>query len=344
MATIRGCLAASVLFRNSVKKSCVKYQVVRTVYGRKQSDERADMIRELFKRKQEAGPEKKAHRGTYLDWNYKSELFAFSKRIGETFMNGSLERAFTQRSYVLQQEATQKDLGLDDPDRVLEDNRSLAEKGEELSRDFVARYLRTALPCLPEENIQSIRDHLLKPESVANIISNIGADELILTSEFPTEIQTRVSTFYALIGAIEESSGQERGALFVRDFIIASLSGQDINALIMPENKFETLREIFLREGKEPPEPRLISHVGINTIIPSYRVGIYSEKKHIGTGDGESVKDALDNASLSVLWKMWGVPDAVFQFPYQLDVGQVLSNNQTNVPGSEWTREKISCR
>ncbi|KAK3919068.1 39S ribosomal protein L44, mitochondrial, partial [Frankliniella fusca] len=313
---------------------------IRTVFARKQSDERVDMLRELLKRKKAAGLEKPTHRASFLEWNYQSELYAFSNRIGENFSNSSLERAFTQRSYVLKQESLQKDLGIDDPDRVLEDNRSLAERGEKLCRDFVARYLRTALPSLPEENIQSIRDHLLQPENVANIITNIGADELILTSEFPTEIQTRVSTFYALVGAIEESSGKERGALFTRDFIIASLSGQDINALITPENKFETLKEIFLREGKEEPEPRLIAQVGTNTIIPSFRVGIYSAKKHIGTGDGESLKDAVDNASLNALWKIWGVPDAVFQFPYQLDVSKVLNNNQTNVLASEWTREK----
>lgn len=103
--------------------------------------------------------------------------------------------------------------------------------------------------------------------------------------DFPTEKQTRVSTFYALVGAIEESNGRERGALFVRDFIIASLSGQDIHAIYIPENKLELLTEIFVREGKEVPEPRLINQTGVNTIIPSFRVGLYCAKKYIGSGN-----------------------------------------------------------
>ena len=60
----------------------------------------------------------------------------------------------TSRSYVIKQEETQKHLGIDDPKGYLEDNQYLAEKGKDLSRDFVARYLRTALPSLPEEGIQ----------------------------------------------------------------------------------------------------------------------------------------------------------------------------------------------
>ena len=120
-----------------------------------------------------------------------------------------------------------------------------------------------------------------------HIITNVTFS---LDQDFPTEKQTRVSTFYALVGAIGESSGKERGALFVRDFIIASLSGQDLHAIYIPENKFELLTEIFMREGKEEPEPRIINQTGINTIIPSFRVGLYSAKKFIGSGNSQSIK------------------------------------------------------
>lgn len=60
----------------------------------------------------------------------------------------------TFRSYVIAQKKTQSELGIDDPKGYLEDNQYLAEKGKDLSRDFVARYLRTALPSIPEEGIQ----------------------------------------------------------------------------------------------------------------------------------------------------------------------------------------------
>lgn len=300
------------------------------------------MLREIFQRKKD-NPQKKVHRNTFLEWNYSAELYAFSKRIGENFEGNTLQQAFTQRSYVVKQDSINKDLGLDDPNRFLEDNRTLAEKGEELSRNFVARYLRTALPCLPEEGILSIRDHLLNEDNVANILCSIGADELILCTDFPTETQTKVSTFYALVGAIDASSGLERSALFVRDFLIASLSGQDIHAICIPEDKLGALTEIFLREGNEAPEPRIISQAGMNSIIPCYVIGLYSsDKKFLGSGAGESVQEGIDNAALNVLWKVWGMPDGKLQFPYDIDVPTVLKNSRSNVPEAEWTREKVN--
>ncbi|XP_034237601.1 39S ribosomal protein L44, mitochondrial [Thrips palmi] len=340
MAAIRCCLAASKLLNNSIK-SCVMYRVTRSNHAPPSSDERVLMLREILRRKKEAGPEKKYHRNTFLEWNYSAELYAFSKRIGENFEGNFLQQAFTQRSYVVKQETLNKDLGLDDPDRFLEDNRSLAAKGEELSRNFVARYLRTALPCLPEEGILHIRDHILKEDNIAKVLCSIGADELILCTDFPTETQTKVSTFYALVGAVEASSGPERGSLFVRDFLITSLSGQDIHALCMPEDKLGALSQIFLREGKEAPEPRIISQVGMNSIIPCYRIGLYSEKKFLGSGAGESIQDGIDNAALNVLWKLWDMPDGKLQFPFDLDVSSVLNNSRSNVPEAEWTSDKV---
>jgi len=328
-------------FLSYFPKTSVNYKVSRCgSTASVHSDERVAMLREFLKRKKDMSPVKLQHRGTFLEWNYKAELYAFAKRIGEDFADNTLQQALTQRSYVIAQKKTQNELGIDDPKGYLEDNQYLSEKGRDLSRDFVARYLRTAIPSLPEEGIQLLRNHLLSEDNLANIVSNIGAEELILCTDFPTEKQTRVSTFYALVGAIEESNGRERGALFVRDFIIASLSGQDIHAIYIPENKLELLTEIFVREGKEVPEPRLINQTGVNTIIPSFRVGLYCAKKYIGSGDGESVQVAVENAALNVLWKLWGMADGKLEFPYLLDISSVLSNNQTNVPEQEWTPEK----
>ena len=57
-------------------------------------------------------------------------------------------------------------------------------------------------------------------------------------------------------------------------------------------------------------------------------------------GDGESLETAVENAALTVLWKLWGMADGKLQFPYLLDVSAVLSNNQTNVLEQEWTTDK----
>jgi len=85
--------------------------------------------------------------------NYDTEIYAFSKRLGEQFNNDLLQRAFTERSYIIQEEERQKSVGIEQPTINLTDNRELVIKGSNFIDDIVQRYLRTVLPRLPEEGI-----------------------------------------------------------------------------------------------------------------------------------------------------------------------------------------------
>lgn len=88
----------------------------------KKRQERADFKRVI--------PKLPDHRNTYLEWNYDVEIYAFGKRLKEEFDPQLLRTAFTHRSYIIQQEMKQRDLGIENPDIKLQDNRELIEEGE----------------------------------------------------------------------------------------------------------------------------------------------------------------------------------------------------------------------
>lgn len=85
--------------------------------------------------------------------NYHAELFAFGKRLGEEFQKDLLQRAFTHRSYIVQEEMRQKEVGIEDPKLSLEDNQELNRRGEMLMSAYLKCHLRVALPRFPEEGI-----------------------------------------------------------------------------------------------------------------------------------------------------------------------------------------------
>lgn len=85
--------------------------------------------------------------------NYDTEIYAFSKRLGEKFDKDLLQQALTERSYIIREEERQKSVGIEQPNIDLADNRELVTKGSDFIDDIVKRYLRTVLPKLPEEGI-----------------------------------------------------------------------------------------------------------------------------------------------------------------------------------------------
>lgn len=92
----------------------------------------------------------------FLFRNYDTEIYAFGKRLGEEFNNSLLQQAFTERSYIINEEEKQKEVGIEQPTLNLNDNRELVAKGSDFIDDIVKRYLRTVLPRLPEEGIMYV--------------------------------------------------------------------------------------------------------------------------------------------------------------------------------------------
>lgn len=105
---------------------------------------------------------------------------------------------------------------------------------------------------------------------------------MLILKEYPVETSTLSDTLKAIVGALDESSGTFRAYEFVRDFICTQLNGIDVNELWQIDDPIQMLKEMYKDKGDI--EPRLIGESAPQTILATFHVGIYLNKKLLGTG------------------------------------------------------------
>ncbi|XP_073948286.1 mitochondrial ribosomal protein L44 [Choristoneura fumiferana] len=265
----------------------------------------APTLMELKRREKKLGGKKINPRNTFLEWNLEAELYAFGKRLNEDFDSDLLLQAFTDRTYVIKEEMKQKELEFD---LKMKDNRVLAEEGEKFMKEYVQLYLEAALPKFPLEGVAGVWQHLTSEATLANVSAHLGTKDIILAAEYPVDNYTLATAFKAIVGALLQSSGEDRAAHFVRDFVITQLQGQDVNEYWHIEDPWALLTGLLASQGAEV-EPRLIGEVGKSTILACYRVGLYVEKRMISSGFGENVGTAKEMAAREALKKIFGTED-----------------------------------
>lgn len=302
----------------------------------------APTLKEMKKRKLKMGPQPPQHRSTFLEWNYQSELYAFGKRLGEEFKKDLLQRALTHRSYIVQEEMRQKEVGIEDPKLSLEDNQELARRGEALMSEYLKHHLRFALPRFPEEGICAILDHLMSVETLAHVSRHLGTSDIILSSDFPVEEVTLATTLKAVVGALAESSGEDRAREFVRDFLLTQLAGRDVNEFWEIKDPITTLTDILKRDGRGEPEPRVIGESGSNTVLASYQVALYSDKEFLSIGYGESISIAIEMAAHDALKRLFHTTENMKPIPFTMDVGAMSDDeSKRNVSINDWSSAKM---
>lgn len=256
----------------------------------------APTLKEIRVRRKKMGPEALVHRSNYIDWNFDAELYAFSRRLNEDFNQILLQQAFTHRSYIIQEEMKQREVGIEEPELKLADNTNFIKKGEEIMTEYIITFLNLSLPKFPKEGIRSIYRYLMSNDVLARVSSHLGTRDVILAADFPVENSTLASTLKAVVGALFESSGEQKAYEFIRDFICTELSQKDVNDFWVIENPLELLQEYCKDLKMAAPEPRLIGELGKHTILAAYNVGVYSNKIMIGSGFGENVDTAIQEA------------------------------------------------
>lgn len=279
----------------------------------------APTLKDLYRRKKEMVPEPISRRSDFIDWNYKAEIYAFGKRLGEDFKEELLREAFTEKSFINQESEKLMKVGVE-PQLDMKDNSNFAVEGEKFISKCIYQYLVTVLPSLPSEHIKSIHNFLVTDENLSNVSKNIGIDDLVLSAEYPPEPSTLSRSLKSVINALVLSSGEERASKFVKDFIITLLCGEDITPMCTPENPIEKLKSTV---GSNI-ESRLIVESAKNSLLANYQVGIYQEKQLLGRGCGESLWIAEEMAALDALWRIWGIPSNKKPFPIK---SRKFSNN-----------------
>ncbi|XP_044593627.1 39S ribosomal protein L44, mitochondrial [Cotesia glomerata] len=329
---------------NVLRSSCqfiIKLQSVNAANTGKRYIRRwyGPFLREVTRRKEKAGPQKEQPRSGFLEWNFESEIYAFNQRLSEKFNLEYLSQAFTHNSYILQEERKQREVGIDDPQLNLYDNRSFIQNGKALTEKTVEAYLGFAMPRTPTECIRAFKEYLLSEEVLANRALLLGSKDIILAEEYPPSNETLANTFYALVGALAKSTNEIHTAKFIRDFLITTLAEKDLNEIFCPENPLEILNQILTNEGKEHVEPRIIAQSGVSTLVPVYRIGLYSNEQLISSGTESTIEDAIKVAALIALSKMFGFADSSYPMKFNLEIDP--SEHPRNLPIHDWCTQNV---
>ncbi|XP_015593509.1 39S ribosomal protein L44, mitochondrial isoform X2 [Cephus cinctus] len=250
-----------------------------------------------------------------------------------------LVQALTHRSYVIQEEQKQRDVGITEPKLDIEDNREMIEEGAELTSRIVVSYLGKCLPLAPEECIFALHDHLLSQKTLAHVSSHIGTKDIILVAGNIADEGILADTFLALVSALTRSVDVIHAGAFVRDFLIATLAEKDLIEIWTPSNPLENLNEILRKDNRQLAEPRLISQTGINSLIPVYRVAVYSNKEFLGVGCGETIDVAKEVAATDALLRIFNLNNYQ-NLKYDLKV-DISKDNMENLPLTKWCTENV---
>ncbi|CAD7093120.1 unnamed protein product [Hermetia illucens] len=272
----------------------------------------APVLKEVNKRKKKMGPEPERPRSSFIEWNYNAELFAFNKRLKEDMDLAKLQQAFVHRSYIIQEEQKQR------------------ANGETIINGYTEGFLKFFLPKMPASLVASVQKQLTSDQALAYLAENLGMGDLVLSSEFPLQEGTLADTFKAVVGSLLSSSGEEKAYTFVRDFVCTQLNQKDLAEWIEIEKPFEQLKEVCNGINIGEPEPRLIGESAKNTVLAAYNVGIYSDKKLIGSGFGESIATAIDVAAYNALRELWGFPENMKPFDFNIQIEKVSKMKVVN--------------
>ncbi|CAI5775593.1 ribosomal L44, mitochondrial [Podarcis lilfordi] len=242
------------------------------------------------------------------NWDYHAEIQAFSHRLHEKFSLEFLKTAFVNCCYIKQEESRRQELGLDKEAIALnlKDNNELSLKGVSFSRSYLTRCLEEAYPKIPQAGIEALVNFLTSEELVSYLARNLSLQDFTLCAEFPVPPNVLQKTFFAVIGALLQSSGSQRTEVFVRDFFIPQMIGKDLFEMWNVMNPMGLLLEELAKRNVSAPEPRLTRQSGASTVLPLYFVGLYCDKKLLAEGTAETILAAEEEAARVALRKLYG--------------------------------------
>ena len=81
-------------------------------------------------------------------------------------------------------------------------NENLALIGNNIIGDTLKAFVRIALPNIPEEGVEAIKNYLTSDEMLSRISFHIGTKDLILSKEYPPSRETYANVFKAIVGAL----------------------------------------------------------------------------------------------------------------------------------------------
>lgn len=292
---------ASIIYQQKRNIRLYRVNTLRAMYWRNRSFDKVKY------------PERR--RDEFQDWNYRSEIYAFSRRLQENLGEDTLRQIFAHPCYI--ENLRRREATLDLPSSKIESNAGLVSRGSDLLDLTVKPYLRCMFDQMPEDGIIAITNYLRSEEVLADISKWFGCKDIILSAEWPPKPNILAETVFALLAGIEKDLGFDRVRRFVIDMIVSYLDNKDIldEVWTIPNPK-ETLN-LILKNSKLPAhEPRIMFQTGIRTLDSCYVVGLYSNEKLLGSSPGETLAIAEECAALNALQRLFGLEDDRLQFVY----------------------------
>lgn len=276
-------------FQQARQLRAFREKTVRLMYWRGKSFDRIDI---------------KERRSDFTDWNFRSEIFAFSRRLQENISEDTLREVFSPPSYIEKMKQTQEDYNL--PSVNIKSNEELVKRGMQLLDECIKPYLRYTFRKMPEDGIIDITEYLKSTDVLADIANLLGCKEIVLSSEYPPPPQAMADTILAFVGGIERDLGLDRVQRFIVDIILSYLEDKHIldDIWIIP-NPREVLNLILKNNNLPLYEPRIMFETGIKTLEPCHVVGLYVDQNYIGSSAGETLDIAEDCAALNALERMF---------------------------------------
>ncbi|XP_044288647.1 39S ribosomal protein L44, mitochondrial isoform X2 [Varanus komodoensis] len=242
------------------------------------------------------------------NWDYHAEIEAFGHRINEEFSLNLLKTAFVNCCYIKHEESKRQALGIEKEAVALnlQDNKELSLQGASFVCSYLQQCFEEAFPKMPPAGIEALVNYLTSEELVSYLARNLSLQDMTLCADFPVPPNVLRQTFFAVIGALLQSSGSQRTEIFVRDFFIPQLIGKELFEMWNVINPMGLLLEELAKRNISAPESRLTRQSGATTALPLYFVGLYCDKKLLAEGTGETILAAEDEAARVALRKLYG--------------------------------------
>lgn len=225
-------------------------------------------------------------------WNESAEMNCFKVRLGIDLDNSLLEAVFNADS---SQTTSTKS------------HTELVETGKSFAKHFTQQYVSLSISKSPATCQSAVVDYLLNPENLSYLASNLGYNDLVHSPTYPIPHEVLANSFYASIGAMEPLAAGH----FLFDFLVPQLVGKDIlHDVWQPSDPMALLTSELLARSMEAPRARLVDQTGINTVLPTFVVALYSGEKYLAQSGAETIVLAETDAAKIALRCLYGLEES----------------------------------
>lgn len=214
------------------------------------------------------------------------------------FHNKSLlKNAFIHRSYLNEHKKYD-----------LPSNEKLEFLGDSVLSLITSIYLYTKYPHLYEGVYTDIKSSIVKTESLYEVAKKLELNLYLYLSKGEEKNKGKYNKsiladcFEALIASIFLDQGFETSTRFVVEFLFGTHLDDSIthHLYLSPKNR---LQEYWQNKYKKLPKYVILDRTGPEH-KKHYCVAVLIDTKHIGTGEGKSIKNAEEKAAIDALQKI----------------------------------------